>query len=276
MQRTPASLITGRRTKAPRFYQSPIHLPPGKSGDFEVAHVFKSGEVPIIGWRQGLLRGKRPTMAKVHMLRVTQLLEEGGVWMTDQPEELQQIAEAIVEAKPKGSVLIGGLGLGILATVVAQLPGVDRVVVVEQSPDVIKLCSPRLSNVAVVEADIDAYLLGCNRTRTSFDTHMLDTWRGTSESTWWEEVMPLRRRIRNGPAARSARVWCWAEDIMLGQCMRAAVGQGGRNWYYRALPFDPDRREIVRFFTTVGSNAWEKRYGQRLDECIASQSRRGA
>jgi len=238
--------MSGRRK--PALYASPIDLPEGRSGAVRIQHATLEGVVPIVGSRQALHRGMRPVAVRLpHPVRYHQLIEDDhGVWMTDMPEELNQIAEAISALfgrwGPDGHVLVGGLGLGVLAKVLA-LAGA-RVTVVEHSADVIALCST--NEYEVVHGDIREYLEICD----PFDAYMLDTWQGTSEETWWSHVMPLRRIIAGRFGAMP--VHCWAEDIMLGQVTRSALMQAGRSWYYEALPEGADERCVKHFTTKVG------------------------
>jgi hypothetical protein len=246
----------------PALYNSPISLPEAISGPLRVKHVKMDGTVPIIGMRQAFLSGRNPLFTTVTDRTVHELSEDGvGVWMTDSPEELEQIAHVMRTIRPSGSVLVGGLGLGVLATVLQNHPAVDNVAVVEKSQDVINLCRPR--RVAIIHDDIFDYL---RRTKTEYDTYYLDTWQATNEGEWWRTVMPLRRIIANRWGKKP--VWCWAEDIMLGQCKVSAMHQGGLHWYYRCLPKSPSMRTVNDFFRNVGLPSWEKRYGAKVDHVV--------
>ena len=132
------------------WYQSPIELSEKDSGKFRIRHGhLKAGDrVQIVGTRQALLRGLKPTVAvvgkgglRVHNLQELQSVSTYGTWMTDLPEELNQIEEMLYTVHPQGNVLIGGLGLGIAAIRTAQQVGVKSVTVIERSRDVIKLCA---------------------------------------------------------------------------------------------------------------------------------------
>jgi len=260
----------------PALYNSPIDLPEGVSGKVSIVHRTIEEKVPVIGMRQAILRGLCPTTGVLAApRRIHELREEGqGVWMTDQPEELNQIAEMMATVDPRGDVLVGGLGLGIVAATLATRVGMDRIVVVERSADVIKLCHPPLrepdpDDYEVVRADVLAYLLDSATPR--FDFYLLDTWQGTSESTWWEEVMPLKRAIRKRWGGDPI-IHCWAEDIMDGQIQRA-VACGNRTWYYECLPEVMSPASIKRFTRDVGRPEWEKRYGAALDDYIALKAK---
>lgn len=263
--------------------RSPIRLPEGRVGAFAVQHNhFKpdAGPVAVVGLREAFLTGRRPVAARLtEPLLVHELVQFDEadklerVWMTDEPQELRQAAEWIVSAQPHGRVLVGGLGLGVVASWLAQRPAVTQVLVVERSPEVVRLVQPHQRGYDVLTADIHQYV----RTTTEWpwDFAFLDTWQGTNERTWWEEVMPLRRTIANRFGRR--RVACWAEPFMLGQVelffqmsqpeTRARLGVEGptRGWYYTAFPADMDRAAVRAFTANVGLPSWERRFGKIVD-----------
>lgn len=248
-------------TYKPAWYPSPISLPEGKSGKLQLRHKTIMGETPVIGWRQAYARGICPCSAKLppEGLKIHVLEEKGkGTWMTDLPEELNQIAELLQFLRPRGRVCIGGLGLGILAKCVAQLVRVTDVVVVERNKDVIKLCQDKAAAYTVVNDDIVHYL---KTHKQPFDFYLLDTWQGTNEMTYWGQVFPQRRIIRNRFGVRP-KIWCWAEDIMWGQVLTALMHRCG-HWHYEKLTNMP-ADEALWFLKNVGSKTWEKRYGDKI------------
>ncbi len=249
----------------PQWYGSPIDLPEAVIGNFKLQHriIGKGKEVQIVGMRQAIMRGQRPVHGLVEKpLRIHELVEEDvGVWMTDLPEELNQIAEMLHHVRPHGNVLVGGLGLGIVAEMVKILPSVESVTVVERSPEVIKLCAK--PGYTVEQASILDYLTLTKDRVPLFDYYLLDTWQGTGESAWFEEVMPLRRIIRNR-WGRKPVIHCWAEDIMLGQIQRSLT-HTIPHWYYTHLPCPMSQDMARRFVRDVGLPAWERAFGQAID-----------
>ena len=241
------------------FLPSPLSIPPGRSGKISIQHRSVS-ETPIIGRRQALLRGVRPVM--LHLLNgplvIHELVDEDhGLWMTDLPEELHQIACMLRELRPSGRVLVGGLGLGVVARRLSRMARVREVVVVERDADVIRLIAPGLPRkVRVIEGEIRHFL---EATSNRFDFCLLDTCQGTGESTWWEEVAPLKRIIRRRCLAPAIR--CWAEDIMAGQVL-PKLCSAQRDWHYKKLPPSMTAEEAAFFFTGVGARNWEERYGR--------------
>ncbi len=149
----------GTRHEA-QWYASPIDLPEATSGKVQVRHrtIPVGNRVDIVGMRQAFLRGLRPASGIVKApLRIHELVHsDHGMWMTDLPEELNQIAELMCTVQPQGKILVGGLGLGILAYTLTLRPGVTDVLVVERDKHVVKLCARPGYQVAI--SDIVRYL----------------------------------------------------------------------------------------------------------------------
>lgn len=152
---------------------------------------------------------------------------ENGTWMTDLPCEMFQMHEELA-VHARGKVLIGGLGLGILPRMVARMRQVESITVVEQSEEVCNLVWPFLSHrmegkARIVNADIHKFEIA----KGDFDVALLDTWQGTGEWVWMNEVVPLRRKF----AQNVKRIACWQEDVM-----RMQVHMGLFN--YASMPPD--------------------------------------
>lgn len=248
----------------PQLYASPIDLPEGRSGKIEVKHSTLEGKVYVVSDREAYTRGLRPAFAVLPKpRRIHELREDGrGVWMTDHPCELNQIAEMLATIRPRGRVLVGGLGLGLLARALTQRDAVKSVTVIELSSDVIKLC--QAPGYEVVQDDLLKFLRCSER---SFDCYLLDTWQGTNEGTWWSNVVPLRRAIRGRWGAKPV-IWGWAEDVMRGQVERT-IAMGNRSWKYAGLPEVMSPAAIRAFTRDVGLPAWERRYGREKETADA-------
>lgn len=247
----------------PAWYASPIALPEATSGKISVKHCMLEGTTPIIGQRQAYCRGIRPLNAKLaEPLLIHELYEEGhGLWMTDLPEELNQIEEMLHAVNPKGHVLVGGLGLGIAAQRLTQWQGIKSVTVVERSKDVIKLCSrPSYKTVC----DSIEHFLRTSKSVEGWDYYLLDTWGGTNEGTWWDDVLPLRRAIRSKWGSRP-KIHCWAEDIMWGQVKRQLMQCPQAHWHYAEELLHMTSREADRFLREAGLPTWEAKYGDTID-----------
>lgn len=289
-----------------RIPGSPLDIPEGRSGVFNVEHVrYPAGhEFDVVSTRQALLTGLAPKRLRVTEETLVHALKRdgsSGKLMSDLPIELRQMKEFARGAR--GRVLIGGLGLGLVAHLVAAKPSVESVTVVEVEPDVISLCADGLPpKVKVIQADLFDYLRRPSL-RWAFDRAFFDIWYATSEATWVEFVAPLRRIVQN---RFGKRVKCWAEDEMLGQMARSlshqssqplsALGWSPAHYAFRAAtiwkyPADENaasasvlsvekvvalerrwqedslfRHFLGVFLTQVGSPQWETTFGVYWDE----------
>lgn len=133
-------------------------------------------------------------------LPITELVIGRETWMVDDPPHWWMINR--IAPKLRGRVLMGGLGLGLMAHALASNPDVDEVVIVERNSDVITLVTPYLPGVeTIVCGDLHPYIESGDR----FDSAFVDLWVTHSETetreTYRREVLPLAARIRvaNGP-----------------------------------------------------------------------------
>lgn len=249
---------------APKLYESPLSLPEKTIGKFSIVHRELRGKVPLVDMREAVTAGRPPVFVELSKPRRLHELYDAdrGVWMTDDPRELRQMAEFIDDFPPpnmRQPVLVGGLGLAILPSILADA-GL-RVVVVEREREIVELVQSQLDrfpNIEIVIDDIGRYLRTVER--WPFQAAYLDTWQGTNEGTWWSEVFPLRRTIANRFGAHQ-RVACWAEPMMLGQ-IRRTLRLGNRTWHYSGLPLPMSSKAVDGFLTSVGSPHWERKYGK--------------
>ena len=216
--------------RAPRDLRSPISLPEKTSGKFRIKHrnYPPGAKLPIVSFRTAYMTGQKASAALfIDGLRVHELFQKDqGVWMTDIPQELVQMRAFARSAR--GKVLIGGLGLGLLAHFVAQKDSVAHVDIVENSKDVIKLCWNNdmgtsreiLKKCRVYEADLYKFLKGVKTWR--WDRAYFDIWQGTNEVTWHNTVLPLKRLVAN--RFGNVNVKYWAENEMLGQVAQTLQG----------------------------------------------------
>lgn len=246
----------------PQWLPSPISLPESRSGAMCIKHVTipAGGELDIVSFREALLSGTRPAKVKLtEPLIIHHLVEDlRGIWMSDLPCEINQMAAAIFDVKPRGSVLVGGLGLGILPGLLRDLAAQYRlkgITVLEKSADVIKLC--RQPGYEMLQMDALEHL----KIGPLYDTYMLDTWQGQNEMTWWEYVFPQRRTIGNRHGEQRPAIWCWKEREMWGQIYRSLRGPN-RHWFYEQLPPSMPHDQALAFLRDVGMPQWERMYGQ--------------
>lgn len=210
---------------------SPTDFPAGKKGDWEITRdlVLAGSKQTLVSMRTAMYTGQRPTNIVVERdTHFHKLLHNGGVVMSDVPQEQWQFAEAIHKAK--SPVLVGGLGLGYIATQL-QLRGLD-VTVVEIDQDVIDLVSPHLSkNIKIIKADLFKWIKNPDR---KYAYYIFDTWNPTSESTFFYDVVPLRRACTK-QGVNPKNIFCWAEYEMWGQIgesiLRSVSIDGEGHWW---------------------------------------------
>jgi hypothetical protein len=93
----------------------------------------------------------------------TSLKHKGYLWMSDTPAEIRGHLDPIGQATHLGGhVLINGLGLGMVAGAILALENVEKVTIIELSPEVIELVGPSLTEkygdrVEIIQADAYEY-----------------------------------------------------------------------------------------------------------------------
>jgi len=130
-------------------------------------------------------------------------------WMSDQRPEVEEHREFFERAR--GHVLVHGLGLGMCAAAAARKRSVRSVLVVERSPDVLKLVGPslrRLSKIQIVQGDAYRWAF---RKRAYWDVVWHDIW-PTLDPKNVEEMDELE--------ARFARHCAWQGSWQRGWCER--------------------------------------------------------
>lgn len=136
-----------------------ITVPDGQSGIWKVETVVVPENCPsqVISMLQtgrGCVRGGT----------FKRLVRKGpeDIWdvvvMSNTPDEIRDCLPFVWKAK--GSILVNGLGLGVVVKMLLEKPGVTDITVVEQSADVIKLSGPTYSGdprLTIVHADAFRY-----------------------------------------------------------------------------------------------------------------------
>jgi len=207
-------------TLARKLMREYVPVAAGTSGKVSVTTEVVSGSLPVVTLREAYHSGLPQCQVRTDRYELQKLIEEEqGTWMSNLPCELVQM-EREMARYAQGHVLIGGLGLGILARRCLANPRVKTVTVVENNPDVIRLVASFLHRddpqrrFSCYQADLFDYVKSSAKTgELPFDTALLDIWQGTGEWTWQSEVVPLRRLI--GP--RIPLVLAWQEQTMKAQ-----------------------------------------------------------
>ena len=142
--------------------------------------------------------------------------------MTDWPVEQAQCDSNLKRIK-SGRVLVGGLGLGLCATILARRRAITHVTVVEKSPEVVKLVAEHLrvprGKLRIVVADLNEWLK-VRPPDEVYDWAFHDIWAADSLGCLLDTVLPLRHAtVANGWVRSDVRVKCWNEDVMRGQIL---------------------------------------------------------
>ena len=129
------------------------------------------------------------------------------MWMSGAQDEC--LAMKSMARSAAGHVLIGGLGLGILAWLCASNPLVKSVTVIEIKRGVIDMVSPVVNHpkIAVEQGDIQEYLA---RTTDKYDFIGLDTWPDAGRAVM---ESPSAKDYSRGALARNGIVRTWLDEI---------------------------------------------------------------
>lgn len=130
-----------------------VDVPEGQSGVWVVERFEVSAQDEKFGQLRAIVTGRGRFVPKG---RYTRLMRNGVLVATDTPDEIRDHRFAIYRAI--GQVLINGLGLGITVQAMLNRPEVEKVTVIEISPDVIALVGPHYQErfgdrLEIIEAD---------------------------------------------------------------------------------------------------------------------------
>lgn len=131
-------------------------IPEGVSGDWRVEKFEVSKEDAMFERLMAIVSSSHGRGVPEGIY--TRLKRNGTLVMSDTPDELMDGLSFYWNAK--GHVLINGLGLGCTVDLVFAVPAVEKVTVIEISPDVIALVGPHLrygDRLEIVEADAFTY-----------------------------------------------------------------------------------------------------------------------
>lgn len=203
--------------KLRKQFLSPLNIPAGKSGEWEIVVKKEPKDTPIIFNNiRTRFYGQPGPMDLTWPVETTwrELLQDGSRWMSDWPIEHHQLLRSVQDMC--GSVLVGGLGLGLVATLLAKMDAVDEVIVVELEQDVINLVAKHIAHkkITVVKDDLFEYLKKADEGR--FDWGFYDIWCSDGEGTFHEVVVPLRKLSER----KVYEVVNWNEDVMIGQLIQ--------------------------------------------------------
>jgi hypothetical protein len=192
-----------------------LNLPESRIGKFTIKKKLlrKGTYCDIINKREALYTGQKSKSKILEKDLIIDVLSETdyGTWMTTSPQEIRQMREDIKNIS--GKVLIGGLGLGVVAKLLDEKPEVTDILIVEQSQEIIDLVFDNLNlkKASVTKYDLFSYL---ERIPLSFDYGYYDIWCPTGEDVLFTHIRPLRKLSKK---RIKKEVICWQEKTMIGQ-----------------------------------------------------------
>jgi hypothetical protein len=120
--------------------------------------------------------------------------DQAVTWMSITPMELESQSHHALAAH--GDVLVGGLGMGVLAYNVAQKANVRTVTVIERDPDIVEIMQialdwPHWSKVRVVQGDAFATT---EAALGQYDVALFDIWPMVGDSNLRQDLQRLAQR----------------------------------------------------------------------------------
>lgn len=199
-------------------YQVP-DVPTGESGDWKIER-FSVSEIDLKLYNLRLAfngQGRRMMEPGDY----TRLMRGHEVIMSDTRAEIQDhrvVLDQMIGAK---TVMIAGLGLGVILQAAIRSPTVRRIIVYEKSLDVINLVAPHWTKKARRAGKVLTILLWDifevkPEKWEQHDVVWFDIWDNISADNW-QEMKPLKRRWRR----HAAWMGCWCES----ECRHQATGR---------------------------------------------------
>jgi hypothetical protein len=198
----------------------PMSFPRNKSGPFEIV-TQTSDHFQITSMTHAQLLGVESISLNFgESVDFHVLTGDGcGIMASDKPDEIY--IQYIAFHTMHGRVLVGGLGLGMAANMIAAMPNVDSVTVIEKEPEIIRLVEGTLDpKVSVIQADVFEYASAL--TAGQYDSAYYDTWYSTARREWGVSVVPLYRASRR---AGIETLGSWGEHEMIAQLASALYMQ---------------------------------------------------
>lgn len=194
-----------------------------------------------------------------HPMRLTQPLEcrllydpQGRLWMSDTPQE--RIMMYNNSLRTQGSVLVGGLGLGLYLQYAATgaVGQATRFTVIERSPVIVDIVEPTVSvslpvPLEIRMGDVLSHLSGQPSER--YDTIFLDTWE-TLDAAHLPTINFLRNRaIQHLAPGGQVLLWGyrWMVRLFEDACRQilAIVPQERRGWLLAQSETSPKAVELL-------------------------------
>jgi hypothetical protein len=200
------------------FVQSTFISPIGflkekKVGKFAIEREIKRAgeELTLVSHRNWLMMGYKPAVLVLPINRAIHKLKENGkLMMSDTPQEMFLQYDAYKNAK--GNVLVGGLGLGMYAFMIAKKKEVTSITVIEKEKDIIKLRNLKHPKIKVIHDDIWKFI---RKTKKKFDYAYIDIHYSTGAMEYKDTVLPMRKIFEK--RFNGMLVDFWGEEEMKSQ-----------------------------------------------------------
>lgn len=176
-----------------------VTLPEGESGAWKVVRFEVKNDIEAMRcWRDG-----RPVPPGMY----TRLSGPQGLFMSDTPAELNDARCLFGSAF--GSVLITGLGLGMIPLALLRIRSIEHITILELEQDVINLVGPSMTDPRIRVVHADAFAWQPDR---GFDWAWHDIWPDMNEDNL-PEMARLRRRYGKFMSGHQRQL-CWGEDVI--------------------------------------------------------------
>jgi hypothetical protein len=192
-----------------------VSLPTGKSGNFRI-------ETFTVSQEDSDRTRLRAMMGRGEMVPAgtyTGLWEGSQIWMSDTPMEIRSNYRAVSKMREAKTVLISGLGLGMIVSAALRLGHtIEKMVVLELNPDVVELVGKPLMarhpELLVVQADALTYKPG----------------KGEAYDVVYHDIWPDICSDNLKTMTQLTRKWCrragWQDCWMKLECQRARAQWG--------------------------------------------------
>jgi len=205
-------------------------VPEGERGDAKVTHFEVSEKDSAYSRMRASVQGYAGEF--VPPGRYARLVVGGSLMMSDTEMEQHTNSRAIYQAN--GSVLIAGMGLGVMLIPVCQKPGVTKVLVVEKSQDVIDLVEPHVrkflgedaEKLTIIQGDIFDFK---PQKGEKWDTIWFDIWPDVCEDNL-DGLATLKRRFSKRLNKENPECWMGAWEEARLRYLRRQSRREEREW----------------------------------------------
>lgn len=179
-------------------------LKEGKVGNFQLKkRVIEPGTVLPIYHREGMI-----TKAKYEFnYPIITLMEGEHLWMSDTQLEIESLRGAVEFAR--GDVLIGGLGIGLLPTLIRDKHKVGTIDIIELHQEVTDLVFHQIATpkMSIINDDIFHYL---DTTTKRYDFIHIDIWGSITApmGAMDNARQKAARCLKDGGVT-----WCWLQEL---------------------------------------------------------------